>query len=241
MFVSNGTISIKAIHGRRGRFCVGDLELPEGSFKVKDEVLEQFEEGRYSGRFQVASVTCESFMWHGRVITEMRVRLGGMHIDSGSEARTESAEALQPEPDPADQDTSGVAAQATAVAPVCAALDALASTTTPVADVPGETPDKASAAAIAEATPEPDRTPQAAVPRADASAPAAIETEFLSDQERAQLALLGPEIFQSVAARRASIQLDPTVGRVKLREQAACLKGLGYRFDGPSQTWNLPA
>ncbi|MBX3670923.1 MAG: DUF3275 family protein [Rhodocyclaceae bacterium] len=237
MFVSNGTISIKAIHGRRGRFCVGDLELPEGSFKVKDEVLDQFDEGRYTGRFQVASVTCESFMWHGRVITEMRVRLGDMHIDSGSESRPESAEALQPEPDPADQDTGGVDK---AVAASVAANSEPAGAA-PVAEAQGESPGKAAVAAATEVQVEASAPPQAAVPPADASAPAEIETEFMSDQERAQLALLGPEIYKSVAARVTSVQLDPTVGRVKLREQAACLKGLGYRFDGPSQTWNLPA
>lgn len=38
-----------------------------------------------------------------------------------------------------------------------------------------------------------------------------------------------------------SVKLDPTVDRGMFRAQTLRLKQLGYKFDGPSQTWNYSA
>lgn len=198
MFVSEGRITIKAIHGSLGRFCVGDLSVPEGQMKVKDSVLDQFEPGSYSGKFDIAQVSVQSYTHAGRVVTELRARLNAIYIDEAREGEPETPVPM--ERDPA-QDESQAATPAT----------------------PPDTPTPSSAS------------------EADRPAPTSlIETEYLNEVEREGLAVLGEEAY-ALVQRREPVKLDPTVGRVHLRAQAAALKHLGYRFDGQSQTWHVAA
>ncbi len=52
------------------------------------------------------------------------------------------------------------------------------------------------------------------------------------------LVLFGEELFGAVAKQQA-VKLDPTVDRLKFREQRDRLKDLGYRFDAARQSWGL--
>ena len=210
MFISEGKITIKAIHGARGRFCVGDLVVPEGELKVKDAVLDQFEPGTYSGKFDIAAVAVQSYTHFGRVVTELRARLNAIYMDGAGETGEGDAAPPPAEPDPAEDDPAPAAA---APAPSTAETQA--------------------AAAGSEQAPSPPA-------EGSAAGPAVVETEFMSEAERAHVATLGQEVYALVLTR-AAVKLDPTVGRVQLRAQAAALKSLGYRFDGQSQTWHATA
>ena len=66
----NGTLTVKKITGAKGAFSVGDLVTEEGTFKVKDALLDQFEEGRYQGEFAISSIYLSSYIWRGKSMTD---------------------------------------------------------------------------------------------------------------------------------------------------------------------------
>ena len=95
-----GSLRIKRINGANGPFCVGDLNSEIGEFRVKDSVLDQFEEGVYSGRFAVSRIFPWSYSANGRMVLEVRAKLDDFQISDGNEQAIPEA---QPEPDPADE------------------------------------------------------------------------------------------------------------------------------------------
>ena len=105
-----GSLRIKRINGTNGPFCVGDLNSEIGEFRVKDSVLDQFEEGVYAGRFKVSRIFPWSYSANGRMVLEVRAKLDDLEISDGSEqVIPESPQ----EPDPADEpkaQSAGVAA-----------------------------------------------------------------------------------------------------------------------------------
>ena len=105
-----GSLRIKRINGSNGPFCVGDLNSEIGEFRVKDSVLDQFEEGVYAGRFTVSRIFPWSYSANGRMVLEVRAKLDDLQISDGSEqVIPESPQ----EPDPADEpkaQSAGVAA-----------------------------------------------------------------------------------------------------------------------------------
>ena len=105
-----GSLRIKRINGSNGPFCVGDLNSEIGEFRVKDSVLDQFEEGVYAGRFTVSRIFPWSYSANGRMVLEVRAKLDDLEISDGSEqVIPESPQ----EPDPADEpkaQSAGVAA-----------------------------------------------------------------------------------------------------------------------------------
>lgn len=96
-FTLKGTLIIKVIKGTNGSFAVGDLTSPEGDFKVKDPILDQFEEGRYDGEFVIERVYPHSYVYRGRSTTDIRAKLIGINLDSAVEGKQEEAPV---EPDP---------------------------------------------------------------------------------------------------------------------------------------------
>ena len=116
-----GTLVVKQIKGANGKFCVGDLTTPIGEFKVKEQILDQFEEGRYVGEFMIQQLYPNSFTWRGRVTTEIRAKVVEVFLDEVDEGCVEDA---QPEPDPITEQTPPVQpagssiADAVATAPV---------------------------------------------------------------------------------------------------------------------------
>lgn len=99
-----GTLSIKAVNGRSGSFCVGDLITDIGTFKVKDAILDQYPAGEYVGAFVVDEIYPSSYTWRGKVWVEVRAKLSAIHVDNQPE-ETPDVEALPEavEPDPADE------------------------------------------------------------------------------------------------------------------------------------------
>lgn len=94
-----GTLKVKIIQGRNGAFSVGDLTTSIGSFNVKDPVLDQFEEGVYTGRFVIERIFPWSYSTGGRSVIEVRARLADLIIDESQDGTPSTAPI---EPDPVD-------------------------------------------------------------------------------------------------------------------------------------------
>jgi hypothetical protein len=95
-----GTLSIKHIHGSRGVFAVGDLVTDVGEFKIKDPLLDQFEEGKYQGQFLISNISPSSYFFGGKVVIEVRAWLADIFLDQADEG---PAEPTPVEPDPVDE------------------------------------------------------------------------------------------------------------------------------------------
>ena len=108
----NGTLTVKKITGAKGAFSVGDLVTEEGTFKVKDALLDQFEEGRYQGQFAISSIYLSSYIWRGKSMTDIRANLVDIHLDEVGDAAPESAP-IQEEPDPIEEE--GARTQGTSI------------------------------------------------------------------------------------------------------------------------------
>jgi len=117
----SGILNVKSIKGSRGAFSVGELTSSVGSFKVKDQILDQFSEGSYEGEFLVAHIYPASYVHYGRVITEIRAKLAEIILPEGEEKPLPEQTAPQ-EPDPVEEPQPVVAAPP-AEAPADAAVD----------------------------------------------------------------------------------------------------------------------
>lgn len=105
----SGTLVVKEIKGANGRFCVGDLSTPEGDFKVKEPILDQFEEGRYEGQFLVERFYLSSYVWRGKSTTDIRAKVTEILLDVVDEGKVEDTPA---EPDPITTDRAASPAPA---------------------------------------------------------------------------------------------------------------------------------
>ena len=70
-----GTLIVKWIAGRNGEFAVGDLRTPIGEFRVKDALLDQFDEGEYQGIFWISQIYAKSYEYRGRITIETRASI----------------------------------------------------------------------------------------------------------------------------------------------------------------------
>lgn len=105
MLQVNGTLTVKKIHGAKGAFSVGDLVTEVGTFKIKDALLDQFEEGRYQGAFAISSIYLSSYIWRGKSMTDIRANLVDVQLDEVSDVAPESAP-TQDEPDPIEEEAA---------------------------------------------------------------------------------------------------------------------------------------
>lgn len=95
-----GKLRVKRISGANGPFCVGDLETEIGDFRVKDAILDQFDEGLYEGQFWISQIFPWSYTAYGRMVIEIRAKLADLQIDGHTRA---GAERDSVEPDPAKE------------------------------------------------------------------------------------------------------------------------------------------
>ena len=51
---TTGTLVVRRRSGRFGAWSEAELQTPEGDFKVKDKVLDQYDEGEYAGEFLIS-------------------------------------------------------------------------------------------------------------------------------------------------------------------------------------------
>lgn len=119
MIKLSGTLVIKEINGAKGKFCVGDLTTPEGDFKVKEPILDQFAEGRYEGEFSIERFYLSSYVWRGKSTTDIRAVLVDINLSDAVEGEQE---ATPSEPDPIMTDTRQAPLPVEAAAPVPAAV-----------------------------------------------------------------------------------------------------------------------
>ncbi|MCW5631917.1 MAG: DUF3275 family protein [Rubrivivax sp.] len=96
--IVQGAITIARKSGKRGDFNVGDLSTEIGEFEVKDALIEEFDPGRYTGRFVIDWIQPDSFTYRGRVFVKNRAKLAEILIDEGE--RGEPQPQMPPEPDP---------------------------------------------------------------------------------------------------------------------------------------------
>ena len=102
MIRMSGILNVKTIKGSRGAFSVGELTSPVGSFKVKDQILDQFSEGSYEGEFLVAHIYPASYVHYGKVITEIRAKLAEIILPQGEE-KPLPEQSVPQEPDPVEE------------------------------------------------------------------------------------------------------------------------------------------
>lgn len=95
------TLRVKTIHqGRYGNFCVADLSTDIGEFKVKDPLLDQFEDGEYTGTVWISEIRLSQYMAWGKAVTEIRAVLHDLSLDGVSELKPDNGPS---EPDPAEE------------------------------------------------------------------------------------------------------------------------------------------
>lgn len=216
MIKCNGTLRIKKIRqSRNGAFCIADLSTDFGEFKVKDPMLDQFEEGEYQGTLWISEIYLSQYISYGKAVTELRARLHDLHIDSEERKPVRSAE--HSEPDPLDEVPTPQVPKKTA---------RVSEKRTDWASVRGNKLSKASASS----QPVADQVAARTSPKATAAATGAEGNIELFGQELAAL-----------MDQRQMIKLDPTVDRMLLRTQAAALRVKGYTFDAKQQAWIFQA
>jgi hypothetical protein len=93
-----GRLIVKRVKSRNGPFNVADLLTDVGEFKVKDSVLDQFKEGAYQGTFWIAEIYLLPYISFGRSITELRVRLHDLQLDSDAAPVTQDDNDSEPDP-----------------------------------------------------------------------------------------------------------------------------------------------
>lgn len=141
--IVNGFITIARKSGKRGDFNVGDLNTEIGEFEVKDALIEEFDPGKYTGRFVIDWIQPDSFTYRGRVFVKNRAKLAEILIDEGE--RGEPQQQMPPEPDPIEAEAAAPQPQSVQPAGGLTSSDAAQATT-----------DAASAAANAAAADDPD-------------------------------------------------------------------------------------
>ncbi len=98
----NAILRVKRIRqSRNGPFSVADLITEFGEFKVKDPILEQFEEGEYEATVWISEIYLGTYVLYGKAVTEIRARLHDVQVHS-EDHRPAEEELL--EPDPIDED-----------------------------------------------------------------------------------------------------------------------------------------
>lgn len=99
-----GTLLIKSVVGRHGLFNVGKLECQLGEFVVKDPKIDQFEEGKYEGTFELAKI----FQYARRLdnaclITELRAEVESITLFEEGQLSPDETVGVQ-ETDPIDDE-----------------------------------------------------------------------------------------------------------------------------------------
>lgn len=102
MIKCQGALRIKKIRqSRNGAFCIADLATDFGEFKVKDPMLDQFEEGEYQGTVWISEIYMSQYISYGKAVTELRARLHDLQVESEDRKPVRSNE--HSEPDPVDE------------------------------------------------------------------------------------------------------------------------------------------
>lgn len=207
--IDGAHLRVKRIRqSRNGAFCVADLSTDIGEFKVKDPLLDQFDEGEYTANVWISEIYLAQYVAFGKGVTEIRARLQDLEVETQGALHQGHEQA---EPDPLDEHEP---VRAAPVPPAPAAAKPRKSdwerfNKKKRTDVPED-----SSASDGKRRTAPDQ-------------PVDHNLEELFDTELVQAIL-----------NRQPVKLDATIERSLLRRQAAELgQKLGYRFDAKQQTW----
>lgn len=205
----NAVLRVKHITGRNGLFSVADLDTSFGKFKVKEALLDQFDEGEYQVHAWITDIYMGQYVAWGKAITEIRAVVHDLQVISEDQDRRPVEQQI--EVDPLEETSAQVAP-----APEPVPLPAPA----PAGDSRWDkfkkkiSPTKGT---DSQHHPEPD---------AKAQVPDSADADLYDEQT------------WTAIQNGESVKLDPAVDRTLLRKQTACLKELGYRFDSTQQTWH---
>lgn len=112
MITIPGQLAIRTIHGRNGVFNVARLATSIGEFVVKDQLLDQYIEGKYQGQFCITQISPSSYTHSGRTIIEVRARLDSMTLDEMDTLSKTDTDKLDPkELDPLDEEKAQIRSQ----------------------------------------------------------------------------------------------------------------------------------
>lgn len=131
-----GVLHIRVVTGRHGDFRVGRLATDLGEFAVKDAELDQYDEGRYEGRFGISQISPSYYSAGGRLVVEVRARLNSIALVSESEPDPELESIMDQDPVDETQSSSNDA-------PMETATDDSGGTETHVDDIADGSDDKA--------------------------------------------------------------------------------------------------
>lgn len=99
--IDDALLRVKRIRqSRNGAFCVADLSTNIGEFKVKDPLLDQFEEGEYQATVWISEIFLAQYVAFGKGVTEIRARLHDLQVQAQGSL---PAAHEQIEPDPLDE------------------------------------------------------------------------------------------------------------------------------------------
>lgn len=93
----NALLRVKRITGRNGPFCVADLSTDFGKFKVKDALLDQFEEGEYQVTAWISEIYLGQYVAYGKAVSEIRAQLHDLQV-LAEDQRPVPAETVEPDP-----------------------------------------------------------------------------------------------------------------------------------------------
>ena len=217
----NGTLLVKKINSRNGPFCIGELVTEIGEFKVKDSLIDQFDEGKYQGKFWISQIYAHSYFAFGKVIIEIRAKLSDVQIDD-EDALPSDIGKVQ-EVDPADEEKTVISA------PVIQATTTV-KPSLPMLNIKPVAKPRPRPASLASPVTTDAKEKMVVDEPTDESAP--VITIGADD-----LALFGDDLT-ALLHQGMPLKLDSTIDRLQLRRQIQRLGVLGYSFTAMTQTWS---
>lgn len=205
----NGTLLVQRINGTHGSFSVGKIECEFGILNIKDPHLDQFDSGKYPGRFNIERIFPIGYMTRtGAFIVEIRAKVTDYLIDADEPGMLDRSIALT-ETDPLESHSvQAVAISSEKPAPVLqkAIPEKAATPKAPVADIGMKAP---------------CTVPVIVPPKPPATDPVAeLFGELWPLENRVRL---DPTTVRSDAENH--------------RKRCLYLKQQGYKFRASSQTW----
>ena len=82
MIMIEGNLTNKVIHGAKGDFSSGTLICPEGQFKIKSALLDEYDEGEYQAKAGVIKFSLNSYLAKrtGVIITEIVAEITALEL-----------------------------------------------------------------------------------------------------------------------------------------------------------------
>lgn len=206
--IDDALLRVKRIRqSRNGAFCVADLSTDIGEFKVKDPLLDQFEEGEYQATVWISEIFLAQYVAFGKGVTEIRARLHDLQVQAQGSL---PAAHEQIEPDPLDEQAP------TRVTPAQASAAPSEATRPQTSDFSRFNKRKKA---------------QASGVEGNMQTPAPVEP---ADELHA---LFDTELVQAIQNREPVKLDSTVERTLLRRQAAELGQRFGYRFDAKQQTW----